>query len=583
MAFDSASTPEGMEDRHTVWPPTTSTTTTIATEHRCAIRCIPSLFTRTPAAAPSSLAMNFPVLPPVSRPFFSVVAFPSAVRDVWRHQHAMEGNTMEKLGREDICPPSASSLPSLLLCYPNPKGTMLFQYDDDAILTLCRGVYFLQASIMVYDQDQRDALFHTVEQWWRKKQREKESEENVLRSETEGEGSEVERTRSNGGNGKPKLSSTQWMWKLKNGWGTMLEALRFHTFLLQKALEEIHRIHRGDGGLERDPVVGGEGGGSRKESSRSLYSFPAWRPHLAAISGVPILSSRTPKGPFCTAGETTAPPVVDKNVEGQAILSDVPEPVAESGATSAPLLIASSGDRTCTALSARYSCSGTNPRKKIGEEGEEETPGKWCEWVVREQVSGVNHPGGCCGAISNPETVEVVAFSPQDVLIQQRLDCSRKLLPMMPTDWFPPSSSPSSNAGANSSSFSRTVPERVTTPSGTALSSPPLHENHNPLKYKEERMQSEETTYRGLSDRCSPTPMRSIPGGNRLMPYGSSSSLLKHAEATTVDPPMTFLSFLLESLFDTSVDHLEKVVMHLHSASVKAMLRYQQIRSAAAA
>lgn len=567
-SHENASTPEGLE---TAWLRISSSLTPTPVPS-CMIDPSPmrGRGALPVGGTPPSLPTSTPVLPPASRPFFSVIVFPSAIRSVWRHQHSTDDVTrnekrMTEEEEEEAIrrSPSTASLPSLLLCYPNPKGTMLFQYDEEAISTLCRGVHFLQANLIVYDEDQRGALCHTVEQWWRKKEKEKEEMENVFGSTTKGEESGDEKMSCSEKDGKPYASGVPWMWRLTNGWSTILESLRCHTFVLEKALQEMHDMHHSNGGIGQEHSGEG-GGGSGSGSSRLLYAspvvYPGWRPHLAATPCVPSRVSPTPK---------VALPVSHKGVEG-------------GGATAVPLTVASTCGRVSTSpLSPCYSCSGANPK------GEEEPSTKRGGWdAVQKQDACDDHRDGCGTDVQKRTVmVEVVAFSPSDVLLQQRLDCSRKFVPMIPTDWVSSSSSssPTLNADPNPFPFSTTVQGSSTTSSETTLPSFPLHGKDDPLASKVDRTESEDTTHRGISDCCSPAPMRAFAGGNSLpMPCSTSSSLLKIAE-TTVSPPITFLSFLLESVLDNSVDYLEKIAVSLHNASLKAMLRYQQMHSATAA
>ncbi|KAL7709974.1 hypothetical protein N2W54_003178 [Lotmaria passim] len=54
--------------------------------------------------------------------------------------------------------PPAMSLPSLTLCFVNPRGAYVHEYDKEALNVLCRAVHTLRASVCVFDAAQKAAL-----------------------------------------------------------------------------------------------------------------------------------------------------------------------------------------------------------------------------------------------------------------------------------------------------------------------------------------------------------------------------------------------------------------------------------------
>ncbi|KPA86826.1 hypothetical protein ABB37_00881 [Leptomonas pyrrhocoris] len=105
---------------------------------------------RTPPPSSSlSLCPPLPPLPSGAAPLFGAVVVPTHVR-------AAPAATMEEACGS--ASPPALPLPSLNLCFVNPRGAYAYQYDLEALNVLCRAVHLLHASVCVVDAAQKAAL-----------------------------------------------------------------------------------------------------------------------------------------------------------------------------------------------------------------------------------------------------------------------------------------------------------------------------------------------------------------------------------------------------------------------------------------
>lgn len=445
------------------------------------------------------------VLPFPGRPFFVVIVLPPAIRRAWKGPlppppspentpdkgRTMQGKdlrvTTSSVSAGFSCSSRSSSsflgasdfpfacLPVALLCYPNPKGAMVFQYDDDALLRICRAVHFLDLKIVVYDQDQKHVLIRAVEQWWGRMKR---YQERHLRSydpqDTE--------TRTRETNSEPlaeqertKWKSLQWIWKIEGGWRTVKEALQRHICVLELALHEIQCL--------------------TVEDSTTTASH----------------DHREEKG------------------RGEAIRAK--EEVEEANHTGKPQ---------------------TSSWSKKRDEGR---------------------------AVLEAAHIDVTVCSPRDVLVRQQLASSdtsipviRPLAPFSATS-FSVSSTAASNEGQDVSD------SNVVTRVDPFSTNPPSLADH--WLGKEDQLEWEVHSA-DVSEASGPSSLlrtpTPVPNTTSAGPSPSISlSLWEHGFIVSNQPPMTFLTFLMESVLENNVDYLEKIAVYLHTASLKAILRFQKL------
>jgi hypothetical protein len=92
-------------------------------------------------------------LPSGATPLFGAIVIPAHVRC------ALPVAVVAESSDDTSSPsPTLSQLPSLTLCFVNPRGTYVYQYDLEALNVLCRAVHTLHAVVYVVDAEQKAAL-----------------------------------------------------------------------------------------------------------------------------------------------------------------------------------------------------------------------------------------------------------------------------------------------------------------------------------------------------------------------------------------------------------------------------------------
>lgn len=566
------------------------------------------------------MPLHAPILPPPGRPFFVVLVFPPAIRRAWRAQGVKKENERSTeihcpgrhgspFGREenkeggggggeekhfssslegDSCFALSSlsslpspSLPAALLCYPNTKGSMLFHYDYDAFLMIARAIQFLQMRIIVYDVDQRTVLIRAMQQWWEVMMRQKEEMKfhdpehlNSLSAQSKSGVGEIERVKS---------SSTEWMWKIEGGWSTLEDALRRQTFVLEAALHKIHYI---SACLSRDNAQNLHKSGDAVLNNRECGTMPA----------VPSSSSSFPSHVQAFRPAAVAPPSLPLS---SLAFTSVSSPLDQFSLRCAPELCGSSSSNSGEAgenakrddvmLSMMMKGKQQSPSSHSPEEKKKDSLTRVEEGELMKSKEGPAFHKVWLSDVLELMPVSVVTFSPRDVLVRQQLDCPSTSFPVVGPH-FSPLFSGLSSVDVASTFSSKCVGATTGGKWGESSTEGPtmadtfakrmLIKGDNQVEWEVHSTEVEQLQY---TSRSSPPPPTSaeVYRPTALTATSLHPVALFRAGGFIVrnHPPMNFLHFMMESVLDNNVDYLEKIAAYLHSASLKAILRYQKLNT----